>query len=478
MTEIRWKNGGPLFIQPRPGGGPIGLVAADPDCCCSDVDPPPPPRCWSCLDTCAYFIEVVEPSDLIAKTGAIECQTLSSVNGSVATFPFKSFLPEGTLYFYDQSLSEVSNVGWRSYPIGLVPQGFYGFVVHGASGRVPTENPLCTSIEGAGGPYPAVFGVRAAITSAVYCDSSKPDTPFTLIVDTSVRVVLREADPFVGIGSCALPCAGEYRFDAAVSLDLDSSCQNVERRQCFSVPQEPGRVLHTPVTVSADKDGTSLGDYDSVTETSCGDLQGLAESIGHQIRDALTATFRITSRPACNNIPADCNVPIEGRIVYFPRDGVAVYGYELGTPKTDVYDFGAWEFAHDGVANGTAESPYVFNAKKFAENPAGFILEEHNLEVFCALDDTVTPPVSRWYVRETVYCSPDFSTLTTDQWISEIPSFPEPNRDVPCAGIDAGDPVPVGVPEYERVDGYPITNYGAGCVPPSPIGLNIQDSCG
>lgn len=469
MTEIRWKNGGPLFIQPRPGGGPIGLVAVDQDCCCGDGNPPPPPRCWDCSDTCSYFLELTLPEELAVKTPSVTCGQFGPAEDGVnlAAFPFSSALPP--------SLSpavELSSAAVTVSPGGIVfdhGRGLLGGLVSAQwDGEVESD---CGSLN-------PVLSVRLFVQVSVLCESGRASSPAYAVFNGHIICST------VGGSLAAEPeCSAFWAWYFGGEFDIPvGGCQSSPQRSCFGYT-DAFKFITTPLTFTIDKNGSSLGGSFTTTglivspDNTATSIVNLVQTTGEAVRDALAATFRITSRPACTNIPADCDVPIEGRIVYFPKNSVAVYGYEFGTPKTDVYDFGAWEFAHDGVANGTAESPYVFNAKKFAENPAGFILEEHNLEVFCALDDTVTPPVSRWYVREFVYCTPAFGRQTTDQWISEILTYPEPDRETPCEGVSAGDPVPVGITEYERVDGYPIVDFGEPCDPPPPIGLQITDGC-
>lgn len=466
--DITWRNGGPLMV-----GGQIG---GSERCCCES---PPPPGC-GCPDFCAYQIAIVSPTDRAVASG------------------FDCFSSYATTYSLNSHIDSVLDS------------------VEGVS--CPPEMQIFAPCGGTGNAWSAALanpGVVQLFADATFGTSKHSFLPsgersvVSAVVRITVRVSCGNADGMVYDPSKSAPYgidmaiirdifinqtlyggeasgsnsgavyAYQYFSQAVKHIDIgQESCTAAGAQSCGVFASTRSRVLKIslPPDFSVSPSTTSLGAYDSV------EVVGQSGPVPSAVVDAVgalpdLATFRITSRPACNDIPADCEVPIEGRVVYFPRDGVAVYAYEFGTPKTDVYDFGAWEFAHDGVANGTAESPYVFNAKKFAENPAGFILEEHNLEVFCALDDTVTPPVSRWYVREFVYCTPEFGRQTTDQWISEIPSYPEPARDVPCEGVNAGDPVPVGSPSYQRVDGYPIVDFGDPCDPPPPIGLQITDGC-
>jgi hypothetical protein len=54
MTNITFKNGGPIFLAED---GAPGLVAASQNCCCP---PPPPPGCW-CPDWCLYQVQILSP---------------------------------------------------------------------------------------------------------------------------------------------------------------------------------------------------------------------------------------------------------------------------------------------------------------------------------------------------------------------------------------------------------------------------------
>jgi len=191
------------------------------------------------------------------------------------------------------------------------------------------------------------------------------------------------------------------------------------------------------------------------------------------ILDSTTYTFRITSRPACNTIDADCEVPIgEGNTPVVWDDAEFV----LGTFEFSSYtgpNNTSEEYEHTGGGSGTVAYPYVFTF--YRRDSQGVALDAQFIELFCDLDDAVTPPVNRWYVRQTVYCYENGAggPYSVDEWIGTIPSY----ASVSCGNIAAGDPVPVGTADLERLPGYPVSYSGATCVPPAPIPLELYAPC-
>lgn len=167
-----------------------------------------------------------------------------------------------------------------------------------------------------------------------------------------------------------------------------------------------------------------------------------------------------------------CDVPIgEGNTT-------VVWGqaeFVLGTYEASAHDGpdNTLEFYEhiDGGA-GTTSNPYLFVFTR-TDITGTTELEQQFIELFCAVDDTVTPPVSRWYVRQTVYCV-DGAGYSVDDFTGEIPTYPSAS----CGNISVGDPVPVGIADLERNAGYPTSVFGATCVPPTPINLELKAPCG
>jgi hypothetical protein len=74
-------------------------------------------------------------------------------------------------------------------------------------------------------------------------------------------------------------------------------------------------LIDTPLEISADKDGTSLGDFQVASESwsPTPEYGDRAKEIGQALRDDLSATFRITSRDNCEPpVACDCNIDIYG----------------------------------------------------------------------------------------------------------------------------------------------------------------------
>jgi hypothetical protein len=371
---------------------------------------------------------------------------------------FKNLFPAGTTFELDDQQGD-----FRGSIASVGGFGTFSIVSHGASG-VTTVAPVTNCLENVG------YITIATISFFLSCDPGSNQY--------YLRVV---AEVYVELGTFINEvCRGRWEWVSERTFPLSTTCIVAPQRHCDTSYTSPYGFLDTPVEVTASGITTSLGDYSpeyTTTNTFPGlNFSGDAASIGESIREAMTATFRITSRPSCQPVPADCDVPLaDNRIITF---GTATErDFILGTPKFTTTGPQAndliWNYEHYGGAGGTTTDPWVFNAKliRDADNR---IIEEHNLELFCALDDSVSPAVSRWYVREFTYCTPEAGQQTTGQWIGVVESYESTNA---CNEIAVGDPVPIGFPAYEAVDGYPVVDFGVPCDPPAPIGLEITDYC-
>lgn len=449
--EIRFKDGKPLMV----GGG---LIAGSQSCCCEN---PPPPECY-CPDLCSYFAEAISP--LAVKSSAVDC--LGSGGGTsieVATewlFPGISYLPGWSICdsryappYYNAMASDGSGASVSFYGVLCNPENEYDYVE--VSGRALFWL-VCDGNTGAFTGTPAVnvyWRVRAE----------------RRLVPIGGYYYLTHSFAFAQSGGMVYP---------------PTFCQYNDKRSCgppagVSMPPNGFRYINTPLTLELSRSSVSVnGSTQSLNPEdfySFADASLIADFVS-EIADAFTTTFRITSRPSCRSVPADCDVPLEGnRIITF--GAAADRSFVLGTPKsttTGLLDGGVTvNYEHYGTAGGTTADPWVFNAKRVRDEDNRTI-EEHNVELFCGLDESVSPAVSRWYVREFTYCTPEFGQQTTGQWISVVGSYQAAND---CNGIAVGDPVPIGSPDYEQVDGYPVVDFGDPCVPPSPIGLTITDLC-
>jgi hypothetical protein len=199
-----------------------------------------------------------------------------------------------------------------------------------------------------------------------------------------------------------------------------------------------------------------------------------AQDAVDDILDGVSYTFRITSRPTCRTVPADCDVPIgEGNTRVFW--GGETPEFVLGTPElmsvTDPVTNDLLYYEHLGGI-GTIVNPYKFFFYR-TDNPNTQTLEQQYLDLYCESDNNVSPPVTAWYVvHQTIkYCAGPF---TVDQWAGTIDTYAAPEN---CGNISAGDPVPIGEPTMERSIGYPQDSTG-GCGATAPrIRFEIQAPC-
>jgi hypothetical protein len=454
-VEIRFKDGKPLLIG--------GQVAGSQSCCCEN---PPPPFC-SCGDFCQYFIEVVSPSEVAVKSLVAECSGSYQQTGVVADRDI-SWLDDVVLpdQFGDPTVDcspilGFSNEAYRGFASSLVGSGSYAGLYASTGVRTSYVTLPC------GLPVLEISaGVRVRFSCSETSGAELTDPYIDITLDVAARTIYRR------FGS---PAEGEESYHIVargLRVNPETECYRGNAMACV-----PGgkKVIQTPLVIEATSTSTTLGAWEYSDEMSGGPDAAMLEVIVNQVLDNLAATFRITSRPSCRTVPTDCSVPLEGnRIITF---GAAEdRSFVLGTQKsttTGLLDGLTVNYEHYGTAAGTTADPWVFNAKTVREEDNRTI-SEHNVELFCGLDDSVSPAVSRWYVREFTYCTPEFGQQTTGQWISVVGSYQANNE---CNDISVGDPVPIGSPDYEEVDGYPVVDFGDPCVPPSPIGLTITDLC-
>ena len=465
--QVRFKDGLPLMV-----GGQ--MIAGSQTCCCEN---PPPPACY-CPDFCSYFIEVVSPSSLAVKSPTAVCSS-DYFTSDVILFDYEFsdiIFGPGWSYYDGGQIKALSGAG-NYLPLGFLQASVYHGVAHNYDDP-PT-----------GGCAHSIFiELRASIS--VFCGNDSgfipgerdPSIVPMLQVQYTASFLRNNRNNF----GCVQECWPQLRYDKIIRLPAD--CFYNSDRACPEIlgvldPRSGLRYIQTPLDITVEYGGVTVGgeffpNTDTVSDP-CGPDPVFGEDFRTFINstvDRHAATFRITARPSCRSVPADCDVPLEGnRIIYF---GTATdRDFVLGTPKsttTGPISGGVTvNYEHYGTASGTTADPWVFNAK-IVRDEDNRTIEEHNVELFCGLDESVSPAVSRWYIREYTYCTPEFGQQTTGQWISVVESYTASND---CNGIAVGDPVPIGSPDYEEVDGYPVVDFGDPCVPPAPIGLEITDLC-
>ena len=243
MTQIRFKNGLPLLLQPAPGSD-IGLVAADSGCCCP---PPPPERCW-CGGFCSYFIELVEPSELAVKTTAIDCTNQSSSEGkTIPTLLTAIFAVTGQEIWpteRNQSTSSVSNFG--------------SLVAVSECELIGNDD----FVEGDPGQNYQLFSAKRSVGFSVGCGlDSESGQP---VMKGRLSLTLEAGfSNFGGLGSEGV------RRTYYGEFDIPSTCVVSPERECFpDLYASPEFVrIDTPLEITISGDGTSsLGSLD-LTET-------------------------------------------------------------------------------------------------------------------------------------------------------------------------------------------------------------------
>ena len=453
--EIRFKDGKPLMV----GGG---LIAGSQTCCCEN---PPPAACW-CPDYCQYKIQIVSPEECAISAG-YQC---GSPSASRFTEPS---LIQPVFDAFDGEIDcpgEVSGVGGSTgcgnYSRASISDTFFeGYGLRASAYSVMRKRNSIGNSSGVGG--------EVSYGAIVYCSlmgaagNIKPQ----IFLQLDLRLRLFNVDSSLGELFIYFRTARKI-----VRIDKEE-CELAGDRKCVLLNDTDRRTANfqTPLEFTMSIETTSFGNYEeeALFGGNYGPYQDVLDSL---LETEFITTFRITSRPSCRTAPSDCEVPLQGnRIIYFGT--AADRSFVLGTPKsttTGLLDGGVTvNYEHYGTAGGTTADPWVFNAK-IVRDEDNRTIEEHNVELFCGLDESVSPAVSRWYVREFTYCTPEFGQQTTGQWISVVESYTASND---CNGIAVGDPVPIGSPDYEEVDGYPVVDFGDPCVPPAPIGLEITDLC-
>lgn len=437
MTEIRWKNGGPLFIQPAPGGGPVGLVAVDQDCCCP---PPPPPQCWDCVDPCSYFFELLLPENVSVKTPPVDCvQLIALAQGdAVNEFSFPSAVPSPVSPALQLSYSAVA-----IYPFfnQNSSHGFaFGGVVSVWTGEVAFD---CAPL---GNPD---LNVNVVLSVNLYCTQGRMPTPvyatYGAYITTATGVVAGNAQCLSG---------WDWYLEGEFDIPVDP-CQSAARLTCSGYT-DPLRLINTPLTFTITKNGCNLGgSFSTRTGLFAPDaaIHDLVRTTGEAVRDAFSYTFRITSRPACRTIECECDALLIGLLLEF--DGS---GYTLGTEVDEWTSLGASE----GIARRSYGSDSSWTVVH--DETDGFNLEVFNrrqLDIYC--ETTVDGPVWRALIR--TYCY-DAGATGEDVWMGRFLCY-----ETVCEDLENNRPLNGPIPQEEPVEVEYLgrTYFGTTDCTPPPI---------
>lgn len=435
MTEIRWKNGGPLFLQPTPGSE-FGLVATEQNCCCP---PPPPPRCWDCLDTCSYFIEVTSPSEVAVRSLPYDC----GGPGQSVRVTSSYLLPELNPDEFDLINFAESSGGADDRNSVLPEDGISALsagVGHFLNAR-PTD---------AQGLTVRSFSVYAAVAANVRCVTGRTPTPFVLHVVANVLVTIYSTRGF-----------GAFQWGGRSDFDLSSTCQVASSRQCVPTTA-PFHIFETPVEFTADGSTTTLGAYQQAGELTFGDLAEEAESIGQSIRDALTATFRITSRPSCQTVECSCNsLTIYGTAWTFSQGGLT-REYAWGDEQAEWGD-SPYYIYWDGVGTFYLTR---YDPDSYVTGIGGLMTEFHVVEFGCSTINGVPT----WTATITSECFqynnvPNQTHHSTDTWVGSIECY----EACPDEWHGDGAPIPIGeLVDVEYLGRTTEPGYSA-CDPPARV---------
>lgn len=281
MTQVMWRNGGPL----RTPGQAIG---GSQKCCCEN---PPPGECW-CPGNCSYAIEVVSPSQVAIKSPRFLCPD------------FYTYPPDATdsaeLWLFD-GLTYAD--GWASC-FGAPSVEAY---VSASGGRVQFDASFCN-------PDRAFDFVRvhgeASISIGCFDEDSVPwiDVKWKVY---AWRYIIENAGFYYTPHSVAIAESGKRVYPSTF-------CQYTIDRTCYqpnsiAVPPNGFRFLSTPITLAITRQSVAVNGtphlYSYETFESRGyipyDETQTADFVS-AIADALSITFRITSRKSCRSTGPCC----------------------------------------------------------------------------------------------------------------------------------------------------------------------------
>jgi len=409
---------------------------------------------YDCEGLCSYAISVTQPSDIATSGRYASCYQLWQPSGNRIAYSLAASLPSGT-----------SPDSAASYSAGLSAGGYElrAIVAHYLDGQTPNTSADCTPSIAYYTENPG-FSASGVISATLVCVTGRTPKPFGVLISAGVNVSIGSSDEKIK------ECAGSYIWGRGVLYELPVICRDDMNRKCVDL-KGTYRVIDAPFEFSATAFTTSLGDYDSTYENKSEfGLSGIAAEIGEAIRDALSATFRITSRDNCEPpVACNCDASLGGMMVLLGNLkslSVNPEYYEVGSSLVDFVQmdpdqtvswqgpFGFYEYTQldpDGPQDGNGN----FTRRLWYQRA----------ELYCDVIDGV----AQWFVLFTsfrdIYDEAGTSTHRSyDEWVGKI-DCRKACEDLDNF-IDKDEPVPMGEPyDIEYLGRTTVTGY-LECEPP------------
>jgi hypothetical protein len=259
-----------------------------------------------CPDFCSYFIEVVSPSRLAVKSPAAGCfSDLFTAAIVLDEYEFTDILltPEWRY-------SDTYQVG-RANADNFFAFGFLEAQVH--HGTTHIYDGACAQ----------AINIDLSARIRVYCGN---DSGFIAGEADPTIAPMLEVRYFASFGrynrtqtGCVSDCIPYLRYDKIIRLP--SECFDSSDRRCSFVlpPGNRFRYIKTPLDITVDSDGVTVGGEFFPNTNTVIDPCGPDPVFGEDFRDFInstvdrhTATFRITSRPSCQAVDCSCGQNLSG----------------------------------------------------------------------------------------------------------------------------------------------------------------------
>lgn len=445
---------------------PGGVVAGSQACCCEN--PPPPPPCF-CGEYCPYIIEITAPSEVAVRSPPGGCDG----GTDFASADDDSWLvwmvaPPGGL-----GLSVGTMTGYAPQSTNWSAQN--NVLVAGLAAGVQVEADYTD-----GDPWdPTITRVEISVGLSFYCEQEPGGAYATRpVVIAGIDVHIKQWRsgqwaPFLGLSAAGVT--------KSITFYPPTECQYTNERTCGYSIAGPGpangRYIQTPLTLDVSGSTTSQGAWGQSGSATVGSLGTTLLGWADDIVDAISATFRITSRDNCEPpVACNCDASLGGmRVLLGNLKSYSVNPeyYEVGSSLVDfVYldfdqtvswqgPFGFYEYTQldrDGPTDGDGKCTRR--------------LWYQRAELYCDVIDGV----AQWFVLFTsfrdIYDEDGASTHRSyDEWAGKIDCF-EACEDLDNF-IDEDEPVPMGEPyDIEYLGRTTETGY-LECEPPPRLTIRL-----